>query len=91
MVGGITAAAVSHWESGRTEPNPDNLRLLAKALGVRVQELKGATAKRVTQQRQSDVNAEIDSILADAERRIAALIGRPREQVTVSYTISRRD
>jgi transcriptional regulator with XRE-family HTH domain len=88
-VGGLTPAAVSHWESGRTEPTSDNLRSLAKVLGISLDELRVPTAGLPKLQRQSDENAAIDAILADAERRIAKLIGRSPGQVTVSYAVTR--
>lgn len=89
-VGGITPAAVSHWESGRTEPTPDKLRLLAKALKVSESELKGASPSRSAPRPTKDVFSQIDEIVADAERRIAEAMGRPASEVTVSYTVGRR-
>lgn len=89
-VGGLTPAAVSHWESGRSEPKPEALRSLAKVLGIAVEELRGSVSNAAGPRERSDDNAEIDAILADAERRIGKLIGRPSGQVTVSYSVTRR-
>ena len=89
-VGLHTPAAVSHWESGRTEPTPDRLLALSRLLDVSVDDLRGSAVGRSPPPRQRDDNAEIDAILADAERRIARLLGRESGQVTVLYEYRRR-
>lgn len=38
---GVAAPSVSHWESGKTQPTPDNLRRLASLFNVSVDYLLG--------------------------------------------------
>ena len=45
----VTRQAVSRWETGETQPNPETLRLLSKELDVSVNTLLGAPRQLVCQ------------------------------------------
>jgi transcriptional regulator with XRE-family HTH domain len=85
---GVTTAAVSHWESGRSEPTLGNLKLLSELFEVPLEALTETKPEKIYLQ--AEKNMEIDKILMDAETRIAQLLEVQLSQITVSYTYTKK-
>lgn len=64
---GVTEAAISHYETGRREPDPDMLGRIANALGVTVDYLLGREETPATspapQKAPADMRAEAKMLL----------------------------
>lgn len=62
---GVTEAAISHYETGRREPDPDMLGRIANALGVSVDYLLGREEKETTALKKApaDMRAEAKELL----------------------------
>lgn len=58
---GIAAPSVSNWESGKTQPTPENLKRLAALFGVSVDYLLGDEANGI-QETKKDQESEIPGL-----------------------------
>lgn len=57
----VTRQTISNWELGETSPNPEQLKLLSKALNVNIDELLNNDIKQVLVEKvnNTEKNAEI--------------------------------
>ena len=90
QLGGLTPAAVAHWESGRITPSDERLEALAKVFDVSVDELKGSNVPTVSASKRSDKSKETAEIVMEFKRRIARVEGCVPGQVSVTYSVTRR-
>lgn len=50
----VTRQTISNWELGETSPNPEQLKLLSKALNIRIDELIGNDIKSILEEKVSN-------------------------------------
>ena len=50
----VTRQTISNWELGETSPNPEQLKLLSKALGVSIDELLNNEIKDIIEEKVSN-------------------------------------
>jgi transcriptional regulator with XRE-family HTH domain len=86
---GVSTTCVWNWEEGNTEPRPENLSALGKALKAPIAYLQtgsewdeAPSAIPATQTLHGGVT--LAEVIADAKIRIAQLAGIPPEKVNVS-------
>lgn len=86
---GVSPTCVWNWEEGNTEPRPENLSALSRALKVSVDYLrsgaasapssKGTRAVALPESTQSLVN-----LIAEAKEKIATAAGLPIDKVRIA-------
>jgi transcriptional regulator with XRE-family HTH domain len=87
---GVSTTCVWNWEEGNTEPRPENLMALSKALNAPVAYLQNgsewdeAPSANPAATPPPYGGVTLAEVIADAKNRIAQLAGIPPEKVNVS-------
>lgn len=82
---GVSRAAVSHWDKGKSYPRREMALRLAKLLDIDPDDLQ---REPVSHHVSPSENAEsVADIFADARRRLAAVLGTPTHRVRLTISI----
>ena len=55
----VTRQTISNWELGETSPNPEQLKLLSKALGVSIDELLGNDFTSIIETKMNKIDGNV--------------------------------
>lgn len=87
---GVSTTCVWNWEEGNTEPRPENLVALSKALNASLFYLQNGSEKEESTSASPEAamppygGVTLAEVIADAKKRISQLAGIPPEKVNVS-------
>jgi transcriptional regulator with XRE-family HTH domain len=82
----VTPTAVWNWERNGTQPRPNALAGIARALGVTTEFLISGDTEQAPQEQRSNT-ATVAQIIENAKAQIAALTGYPLERVRLQLQL----